>query len=237
MHTTSPAESQDHLLQVIDDEIISLEESTRALRSCRNALAPVSRLPPETLAAIFFYLSPPGIFSTSLHFYGYGYLAWMCVAHVCRQWRETALNHPRLWSHIDFTASFIKLTPVAMAEILARAKIEPLYLEAELPNLSAAQLDAFERQLEVHISHTRRLSIRGNLQSALDRLKSSAPTLESLYLGHRSGHSELSQAVIPVSVFNDTPPGSQASRSRTATLVGSRLFLRAYEPSRSVGCP
>ena len=67
MHT-SLAESRDHLLQAIDGEIISLEESTRALRSRRNALAPISRLPLETLAAVFFFLSPPATFFTSFHF-------------------------------------------------------------------------------------------------------------------------------------------------------------------------
>ena len=211
MHT-SLAESRDHLLQAIDGEIISLEESTRALRSRRNALAPISRLPLETLAAVFFFLSPPATFFTSFHFnrYGYfndyGHLAWMRVAHVCQQWRETALNNPRLWSHINFTINTVKLTPVAMAEVLARTKMEPLHLEADFSKFSAAQLDAFGRQLEVHISHTRHLSIRGHLQSALDRLVSSAPTLESLFLAHSHLHSELSQAVIPVNVFNDTAP-------------------------------
>ena len=206
---TSLAESRDNLLQAIDDEIIISEESTRALRSRRNALAPVSRLPPETLAAIFFFLSPPATFFTSLHFnrYGcfndYGHLAWMCVAHVCHQWRETALNHPRLWSHINFTRSTVKLTPVAMAEILARTKMEPLHIEAGVSNFSAAQLDAFERQLDVHISHTRHLSIDGLFQSALNRLVLPAPILEFLSLG---GIFLQTRIVIPINLFNCTAP-------------------------------
>ena len=126
----------------------------------------------------------------------------MCVAHVCRRWRETALNHPRLWSHINFT----KLTPAGMAEILARAKMAPLHLEADVTKWSAAQLDAFEKQLEAHISHTRHLSICGHLQTALDRLVSSAPTLEFLSLSHKSRQFALAQVVIPVNLFNCTAP-------------------------------
>ena len=117
MHT-SLAKSRDHILQAIDDEIVSLEESTRALRSRRNALAPISRLLPKTLVAIFSLLFPPATFSYPSYFNGYCHLAWMRVAHVCRHWRETALNHPRLWSHVNVH----KQTPVAMAEILARAR-------------------------------------------------------------------------------------------------------------------
>lgn len=111
---TSLTESCDRLRQDIDDEIGLLQEqvleSTRALRSRRNALAPISRLPPEIFAKIFSLLS---IFMWGV--VAPGHVSCMRVIQVCRQWRETALNHSSLWSHIDFT----ELTPVAMAEILS----------------------------------------------------------------------------------------------------------------------
>jgi hypothetical protein len=94
---TSPTGSSDCLRQAIDDEINSSEESTRALKSRHNTLAFISRLPPETLAAIFSFLSPSAWDQEA------GHLAQICVAHVCCQWHETALNHPCLWSHINFT--------------------------------------------------------------------------------------------------------------------------------------
>jgi hypothetical protein len=98
MHTGS-AESRDRLRQAIDDEKTSLgqfiQEQIRIIRASRNALVPISRLPPETLAAVFSYLSPPST--------GHPFLSkWICFSHVCRQWRETALKYLRRWSHINF---------------------------------------------------------------------------------------------------------------------------------------
>src|SRR6267378_1117860 len=46
--------------QVIDAEIKSLEESIRGLKHRRNALAPISSLPPEILAVIFSFFRFPG---------------------------------------------------------------------------------------------------------------------------------------------------------------------------------
>ena len=48
------------------------------------------------------------------------------LSHVCHQWRAIALNQSLLWSHVDFTT----LNLAGAAEILARAKSVPLYLEA-----------------------------------------------------------------------------------------------------------
>ena len=87
-----------------------MQESTPALipalRSRRNAFAPISRLPSEILAEVFSFLS------SSTWDKETGYLKWTCVVRVCHRWREIALNYPLLWSHINFT----KLTPVAMVE-------------------------------------------------------------------------------------------------------------------------
>ena len=170
MNTIS-VESRDHLRQTIIDEIKSSEESIRALRSRRNELAPISRLPPETLATIFTFLSASTWDEKPVHF------RWIWVTHVCRRWREAALNYPRFWSYINFT----KLTSAGMAEIFARAKMAPLHLEADAKSgrWMNSQIKAFEGLLEAHISHTRYLSISG-LGSALARLSSSAPILESL---------------------------------------------------------
>jgi hypothetical protein len=125
------AQSRDHLRQTISDEIKSLEESTRALKSRRNTLAAISRLPPEILATIFTFLSASTWNEKDVH------LDWIRVAHVCRRWREAALDHPRFWNHINFT----KLTSAGMAEVLARAKMAPLHLEADVSMFTRALLD------------------------------------------------------------------------------------------------
>ena len=192
---TSSAGSCDRLRQAIDDEINSWEESTRALRSRRNILAPISRLPPETLATIFSFLSPSWNKEA-------GYSAWMSVVHVCRRWRETALNHPRLWSHINFT----NLTPSGVAGMLARAKESPLHLDADVTKWSVTQFDVFRNYVEAHMSHTRQLSICGSLHAVFDRLVSSAPTLEFLSLSHKPRPSASAKVVIPIDLFNCTAP-------------------------------
>jgi hypothetical protein len=189
---TISAESRDRFRQAIDEEINSSEEFTRALKSRRNALAPISCLPPEILAAIF------SLLPSSTWNKGAGNLEWIRVAHACRRWREIALNHPRFWSYINFT----KLTPAAVAEILARAKMAPLHLEADFTRWSVAHPLFLESQLEAHISHTCHLSISGHLQPVLGRLVSSAPTLESLSLSHKSFMFPSLHIAIPVNLFN-----------------------------------
>ena len=135
-------------------------------------------------------------------------MAWVCVTHVCRRWRETALNHPRFWSHINLT----QLTPVGMPEILARTKTVPLHLEADVTKWSTEQIVAFEKQLETHISHIRYLSISGgHLPTLLEKFASSAPILESLSLSTKSpslvsSSPDSSPAIIPDNLFNRTTP-------------------------------
>jgi hypothetical protein len=196
MDTTSP-ESRDRLRQAIIDEINSLEAPTRALKFRHNELAPISRLPCEILAATFSFLS---VFAWNE---GSGILAWICVAHVCHRWRETALNHPRFWSHINLT----KLTPGGMAEILPRAKMAPLHLEANSTKWDVEHLQVFDRQLKAHISHTRHLKFSGyHLSTVVKRLVSPAPTLESLSLSNEPSRYGSPDAIIPDSVFNCTAP-------------------------------
>ena len=190
---TRPVEPRSFLRQAIDHEINSLEESLLTLKSRRNALAPISCLPPETLSEIFSFLSPSAN-NEPFH------LKWICVSHVCRRWRETALNHPRFWSHINFSM----LAPAALDEILARAKMAPLHLEFATWN--QARVDVFQRHLDAHISHTRHLKIYGPLQRVLERLVSSAPALEFLSLTQKKKGNLSAQAVIPVNLFNYTTP-------------------------------
>ena len=203
-----PSKTCDHLLQEIDDEINSLEESIRALKSRLNELVFISRLHPETLASIFSFLSL-SIWHDGPETFVWGQrpgvMAWVCVTHVCRRWRETALNHPRFWSHVILT----KLTPVGMAEILALTKKVPLHLQADVSRWRTNRIVAFEKQLETHISHTRLLSINGwRLPTVLDQLVSSAPILESFSLSTKSSLLESSspQAIILDNLFNRTTP-------------------------------
>ena len=192
---TVSAQSRDHLRRTIIDGITSSEASTRALKSRYNELAPISRLPSEVLASIFTLLPVFALNERS------GLLSWIYVAHVCRRWREIALNHPRFWSRINLT----KLTSDGRAEILARVKTAPLHLVVDIGR-RAIGVEAIGRQLEAHISHTRHLIISGAFGTTLERLTSSAHTLESLTLSHKSPVRWLPPATIPGNLFNFTAP-------------------------------
>jgi F-box-like len=178
----SLAESTTRLLQAIDDDIKSLEASVRDLKSRRNSLVSISRLPPEAIATVFSFLSLPGGPVLPSPNAKPDRLGWLRVAHVCHLWREIALNQPRFWSHIDFNS----LTSAGASEILARAKMAPLRLEAEVSHLwNTGRILTFQEELKAHISHIAHLCIvaeSDHLERTLGRLVSPAPTLESLSL-------------------------------------------------------
>jgi len=194
---TSSATAQDHLLKAIEDEIKVSQRITQELIYRRNALVPISRLPPETLVEIFSLL--PFAADDSKYV---PHLARIRVTHVCHRWREIALYSPYLWNYINFT----KLTPAGITEILARAKMSPLHFEGEITPRSKARFSALRRQLETHISHTRHLTLSGEFHAVLERLKSPAPSLVSLSLTKSCRPYISSQCIIPDSLFNGTAP-------------------------------
>ncbi|KAI9444552.1 hypothetical protein H4582DRAFT_1909696 [Lactarius indigo] len=204
----SQANSREYQKRAIDAEIKSLEESILALRLRRNALIPVSSLPPEVIAAIFSCLRLRA--STAITIGGKpDLLAWLHVAHVCHRWREIALNQAPFWSHVDFTT----LTSAGAAEILARAKKAPLHLEARVPVglWDGARFNAFGKELQSRVSHVCHLAISAEnfrIRKILGVLTSPAPTLEYLSLSNeKHQHRALSSRVfIPDNVFDGITP-------------------------------
>ena len=219
------ATAQSHLLKVIDDEIKVAERVSQQLKSPHNALVPISRLPPETLVEIFSLLRSPPDDSKYVPS-----LEWIRVTHVCSRWREVALSSPCLWNHINFT----KLTLPGFTEILARAKMSPLHIEAKIIPRRKTRFNALKKQLEAHISHTRHLSISGEFPAVLKRLISPAPALVSLSLtGPSYSHvSSPLEYIIPNSFSTESHPNSRVLSSSAAVLDGSRHSSRACEPSR-----
>ena len=140
---TSSAESVDCLRQKIDDEINSLQASIVALKFRRNALAPISRLSPETLAEIF------SLLPSSLWNQEFGHLERIRVAHVCSRWRGIALNQPRLWSHINLD----NLTPAGVDGIFAWAKMAPLRLEANITGANKELFGVFKPIRDPHLPY------------------------------------------------------------------------------------
>ncbi|KAG5221124.1 F-box domain-containing protein [Salix suchowensis] len=71
-------------IRAIDHQLSQLDNSARTLRGRRNALAPISTLPPEILSMVFMYAEAASNDS----------LAWIKVSHVCQHWRAVALDSP-----------------------------------------------------------------------------------------------------------------------------------------------
>ncbi|KAI0038403.1 hypothetical protein FA95DRAFT_1474257, partial [Auriscalpium vulgare] len=88
-----------------------------------NACAPVSRLPPELLCRVFSDLvgleledrRPVDGFPSTM--------PWIRLSHVCRHWRDVALNDPAFWGDL-----ILPLPPQWADAILSRSQGTPLSL-------------------------------------------------------------------------------------------------------------
>ena len=194
--------SREYQFHAIDVQINSLEDSIRVLRLQRNALAPISSLPPEIIAAIFSFL--PHMLSAISPSKKPDPLAWLRVSHVCHQWREIALNQPLLWNHVDFT----NISLAGAVKILTWAKMAPLYLEARClgDHWDNAQFSAFQEELQFRVFRIRHLLISANpqrLRKTLEGLVSPAPTLKCLSL---SSEGKWPRVAITETLFGGTTP-------------------------------
>ncbi|TFK68403.1 hypothetical protein BDN72DRAFT_769361, partial [Pluteus cervinus] len=86
------------IIYQIDQEIKALEERLLVLRTTRNRLAPISRIPVEIFGKIFLFARDSSMPEPSA-----GGRIVLAISRVSRHWREMALGDPSLWSRIDFT--------------------------------------------------------------------------------------------------------------------------------------
>ncbi|KAJ7742580.1 hypothetical protein B0H16DRAFT_1563039 [Mycena metata] len=91
----------------------------RALRTRRNSLAPISRLPTEVLAPILELC--PAIDADVPDFATGNFVLGITVSHVCRRWREIAMKSPHFWAHI-----VVPSRPRWALELLKRSQAAPL---------------------------------------------------------------------------------------------------------------
>ena len=137
-------------ISTVDRGIDTAKQFVRSLLTRRNALVPISLLPPEILAWVFHLLAlkePP--------FSGRRELGWIRVTHVCRHWREVALDNSSLWAKITCG---MPTNTKWMSEILARAK--NTLLDIEFHTLTETGPEALF-MIPPHLSHTRQL--RGHM--------------------------------------------------------------------------
>ena len=152
----------------IDQDIEKMEEAI-TLKSRRNSLAAISRLPPEILSKIFAATIKPWLLT----------MDWVKVTHVSHHWRTVAIGCPRLWTTLAFAR------PRWVEEMLKRSKMALLVIDAErFESMGSKSTEAVQLAMN-HISHVRELSIvspsasLGKLFSSVPR---AAPMLQVLVL-------------------------------------------------------
>ncbi|KAJ7043600.1 hypothetical protein C8F04DRAFT_724165 [Mycena alexandri] len=187
----SSAELVQSAQRQIDHEIQEYQESIRALRSRRNGLSSIGRLPPEMLSRVFQFCALPDS------------LSWIEeVSHICRHWRAVALGCPNLWCSPIFSR------PKWADEMLKRSKMAPLSirLDLDVTFITPRMLEAVHSSLG-HISRVAELefaghSIESSSIQAILNLTDPAPYLHSLSL---SAHNR-ERFAIPAAFLNGEAP-------------------------------
>ena len=165
-------------ISTADKEVDATRQLLRSLLIRRNALAPISLLPPEILARVFHSLAldePP--YSGKQNF------GWIRTTHVCRHWRQVALGDSSLWARISDIHT--KLNTALISEMLARARNAPLEIDIDL--VATPSSDALLYMFPPHFSHTRGLRLHNlstpHFESVRKILSREAPDLEHLEIG------------------------------------------------------
>lgn len=199
LHPTVTAFSQPDAIKAaqtdIDREIRRLNSWICSLKSRRNSLCPVSRLPPEVLSEVFLVfaeqLQAQERFEVDFK--------WTTVSHVCHLWRDIALQHGRLWGKIDMTR------PDRTRVFVDRSKGAPLAIResftGSLADLSLAFADPSYRYRELHLR-----AKEGQLGPNVVQVLNSpihAPVLESLVLEVSDNYPEYT---LPPTIFDYKAP-------------------------------
>ncbi|KAJ7471399.1 hypothetical protein B0H11DRAFT_1812095 [Mycena galericulata] len=160
--------------EVITFQLSELLLLHRALRTRRNSLAPISRLPTEILAAILELC--PTIEDDRPHFRTRKFVRGVKIAHVCRRWRDVAMANPQFWTHIVLSR------PRWALEMLHRSRSAPLVVGVDLAAADSKTVAARDLVLG-QLTRIRELRL---CLPMFDRLPSPlftpAPILDTFYL-------------------------------------------------------
>ncbi|KAF9232497.1 hypothetical protein BU15DRAFT_81184 [Melanogaster broomeanus] len=159
----------------IDYEVALLRLPISALLARRNALSPVSRLPPEVLANIFLYQA-----HSFYQDHGYSHTSgappWANVSYTCHHWRNVALSCPSLWSFL-FVSS-----PRWTEELLSRTKMVPLRIRVDVGCSTQEEMMFFEK-VTTDVTRIQDLSLkfpRSLAEGFFSKLSTPAPLLHTL---------------------------------------------------------
>ncbi|KAF7343264.1 hypothetical protein MVEN_01758300 [Mycena venus] len=155
----------------------------RALRTRRNSLASISRLPTEILTSILELC--PKIDSDLSEFEPSKFVLGLTVSHVCRRWREIAMKSSQFWSYIALSQ------PRWALEMLHRSRATPLVVAVSFESSGIKHIAARDLVL-AQISRIRQLHLHLPQRSSIpNSLLFTAPLLDTFHL-HYSGPSEIS---------------------------------------------
>ena len=123
-HSISRLEESARALDVTRS-IPDLEESARAIKSRRNELSPISRLPVDILRKIFSLIEDTG--DSSIPYSDRRPESWTNFSQVSQHWRSSALSAPQLWTKIPLSY------PRWAEEMLIRSKMDKLIIRSSRP--------------------------------------------------------------------------------------------------------
>ncbi|EIM80249.1 uncharacterized protein STEHIDRAFT_143007 [Stereum hirsutum FP-91666 SS1] len=149
----SSADGIDAEINALTTQIQALSSRLTSLRAVRNDRALISRLPYETMTAIFRAIDDrPRIIHNQGRAVGRPWLGWIYVSHVCRMWRDIAVRHSLLWSDISFV-----LGPEWTKVMFERSQTAPVNIDYSIVFLHPILLD--KATLNAHMHHVRQLSL------------------------------------------------------------------------------
>ncbi|TFK71933.1 hypothetical protein BDN72DRAFT_895186 [Pluteus cervinus] len=158
----------------LDEEIAQLQSRLCSLRTLRNTLSPICKIPTELLSKIFThtqeYNSPTFYGKVDLH------ARWI-VSWVCRHWRDIALTSPSLWTIICSQRTKTRISLDLFQELLIRSRNMPLFVGLHNPPLDTLKMCLSHMP---RIQHLRLASTL--LPEVADLLDQPAPLLTSLEL-------------------------------------------------------
>ncbi|TFY68941.1 hypothetical protein EVG20_g3355 [Dentipellis fragilis] len=148
--------------KMLDLEMEAVELVMSSLRTRCNALVPVNRLPSEVLVHVFYLLRriyvplkkrDPEVAKLSVPSQIIG---WVQVTHVCRQWRNVALENPTLWSDIPFILGDRWTT-----EFFARSQAAPIVIDHNMPRYIpwTGDVENFATSVAQHLWRTQELGL------------------------------------------------------------------------------
>lgn len=199
VHHTVTAFSQPDAINAaqtdIDSEVQRLNDLICSLKSRRNSLCPISRLPPEVLSEVFLdladQLQAQDRFKVDFK--------WVSVAHVCRLWRNIALQHGRLWGKVDMA------NPGRALECVDRSNGAPLAIRhsfvGSMADLPDPFTDSSHRYRELHL-RAKDGQLGPNVLQVLNS-PIHAPVLESLVLEVSDNYPEYT---LPPTLFDYKAP-------------------------------